>query len=452
MFGSLRAALTYSSALVAISWAGAVAAQPPPAGPELRLETDPVGYQFSAQAAGLPGGGFVVVWISSGGSVGSDDPGHGVVARRFDAAGAPLDPVEFQVNTYTTSYQTDSAVAADGSGRFVVVWESDGSHDTDDDSWSIQARRYAADGQPLGDEFQVNVYTTASQTTPAVAATPSGEFVVVWDSYGSSGTDPSGYSVQARRFDADGEPAGEEFQVNSYTTDLQLSPAVAIDATGRFVVAWASGNPADPDSWEIRARRFDADGQADGEEFEVSSHDPDQGEFGPEVALDSTGSFVVAWTSRGSPGNDGDGLSVQARLFDGNGQPRGDQFQVNSYTTSYQALPSVDADGQGRFLVVWQSTGSFGDDTDAVSAQARQFGFEGGPGSPEFQVNSFTPGFQYFPVLARGSGATVAVWSTQILAVPAFDRSMIRAQRFATALFADGFESGDTGGWSSIVP
>lgn len=447
-----RAALTSTSAAFAISWASAALAQPSPAGGETRLETDLVGVQVSPQAAGLPGGGFVVVWSSSGGSVVPEDPSWGVVARRFDGSGMPLDPVEFRVNDYTTSDQTLPRVAADASGRFVVAWTSAGSFGSDDEAPSIQARRYGSDGQPLDVEFQVNTYTTSWQSRPAVAATPAGDFVVVWNSYRSGGTDTSGYSIQARRFQADGEPLGDDFQVNTYTTDLQLSPAVAIDSSGRFVVAWASGNPAAPDSWEIRARRFDADGQPAGDDFEVSSHDPDEGLFGPEVALDSTGSMVVAWTSRGSPGDDGDGLSVQARLFDASGVPRGDQFQVNSYTTSYQALPSVDADGQGRFLVVWQSTGSFGDDTDAVSAQARQFDFEGGPGSPQFQVNSFTPGFQYSPVLARGSGATVAVWSTQIPTVPAFDHSTIRAQRFAAVLFADGFETGDASRWSSIVP
>ena len=449
MAGDLRAALTSSSAVLAISWASAVAAQPPPTGPEIRLETDPVGVQANAQAAGLPGGGFVVVWTSSGGSIGPDDPSHGVVARRFDAAGDPLDPVELQVNTYTTSHQTYPGVAADGAGRFVVVWQSDGSHDTDDASWSIQARRYGADGQPLGDEFQVNVYTTDEQTSPAVAATPDGRFVVVWESYGTFGTEGPIDTIHARRFEADGVPVGDPIQVNSDTFGVLGSPAVAIDSAGGFVVSWTTTDSSDYEG--IQARRFAADGQPEGDQFRVNSYTTGA-QFLSDVALDATGQFVVAWTSSGSPDTDVDSLSVQARLFDENGQPRGDQFQVNSYTTSQQALPSVDADGQGRFLVVWQSTGSFGDDTDGVSAQARQFGFEGGPGSPQFQVNSYTPGFQYAPIVARGSGATVAVWSTQILSGPALDRSSIRAQRFAAALFADGFDTGDASRWSSIVP
>jgi uncharacterized membrane protein len=33
---------------------------------------------------------------------------------------------------------------------------------------------------------------------------------------------------------------GAEFQVNTYTTDHQTSPAVAADAAGNFVVVWES--------------------------------------------------------------------------------------------------------------------------------------------------------------------------------------------------------------------
>ena len=61
----------------------------------------------------------------------------GVLARSFDAAGAPAG-AEFVVNTYTRYSQRTPAVSGDGRGRFVVAWTSayqDGS------SWAIRARR-----------------------------------------------------------------------------------------------------------------------------------------------------------------------------------------------------------------------------------------------------------------------------------------------------------------------
>lgn len=43
-------------------------------------------------------------------------------------------------------------------------------------------------------------YTTSDQRFPAVAADAEGNFVVAWQSFGSSGGDSSGRSIQARRF------------------------------------------------------------------------------------------------------------------------------------------------------------------------------------------------------------------------------------------------------------
>ena len=50
----------------------------------------------------------------------------------------------------------------------------------------------------------------------------------------------SDYGVFARRFDAAGAPQAAEFEVNTFTTNAQNFPAVALAAGGDFVVTWAS--------------------------------------------------------------------------------------------------------------------------------------------------------------------------------------------------------------------
>ena len=110
---------------------------------------------------------------------------------------------QFQINSYTTSAQYHAIVAKDAQGDFVVVWQSGGSYGTgtDTDGWSIQAQRYDDTGTPAGSQFQVNSYTTSSQSAPSVSALgPEGSFVVVWASVGSYGTDLSTFSVQGQRF------------------------------------------------------------------------------------------------------------------------------------------------------------------------------------------------------------------------------------------------------------
>ena len=110
---------------------------------------------------------------------------------------------------------------------------------------------------PEGSQFQVNTYTTLDQYTPSVAIQSTGDFVVIWRSPGSSGTDTSDRSVQGQRFDSAGLPLGTEFQVNTYTSGNQRSPAVAGDAGGDFVVVWQSSGQ-DGSSYGVFAQRFAA--------------------------------------------------------------------------------------------------------------------------------------------------------------------------------------------------
>jgi hypothetical protein len=93
----------------------------------------------------------------------------------------------------------------------VVVWASAGSSGGDTSSYSVQGQRYAAGGAPLGGQFQVNTYTTSFQFSPSVASDAEGDFVVVWQSNGSSGGDTSSYSIQGQRFRVTGDLVGRVF-------------------------------------------------------------------------------------------------------------------------------------------------------------------------------------------------------------------------------------------------
>src|SRR5262249_26784340 len=137
---------------------------------------------------------------------------------------------EFQVNAYTTTNQYHVRVASDAANDFVVVWESYGTSAGNDNSrFSVQGQRYNATGSALGTQFQVDTYTTSQQSVPSVASDAIGNFVVVWQSDGSVGNDNgpfAGASIQGQRYDASGNALGGQFQVNTYTTGLQGNPSV----------------------------------------------------------------------------------------------------------------------------------------------------------------------------------------------------------------------------------
>jgi hypothetical protein len=174
---------------------------------------------------------------------------------------------EFRVSSITTNTQQRSSVAADAQGNFVVVWESFGSYGTDTSGESIQGQRYDDAGNAVGSNFQINSYTTSSQRSPSVAQEADGSFVVIWNSWGSYSTDKSQSSIQAQRYDSGGAALGGQYQVNSYTTNYQGGEAVTIDAQGNFVVVWRSyegSYSTDTSSFSIQGQRFATPFFADG--------------------------------------------------------------------------------------------------------------------------------------------------------------------------------------------
>ncbi|MDH3404478.1 MAG: hypothetical protein OEP45_12725, partial [Acidobacteriota bacterium] len=223
-----------------------------------------------------------------------------------------------------------------------------------------------------------------------------GGFVIAWVSFGSSGTDTSGDSIQAQRYAADGTPAGAQFQVNTYTSLAQMLPAVAEDGAG---------------------------------------------------------GFVVTWMSLGSSGTDSSDFSIQAQRYAADGSPAGGEFQVNTYTTYGQYVPAVAPDGVDGFVVTWMSYGSSGTDTDLWSIQGRQFASDGTPTRDQFQVNTHTFGDQLTPAIGPwGDDGFVIAWTSSSSSGTDSSGDSIQAQRYFSGLFADGFESGDTSAWSNVVP
>ena len=346
----------------------------------------------------------------------------GIQGQRFDSSGMPQGD-EFQVNSYTSAGQNVPAVATDAAGNFVVVWQGYGSPGSDTSDRSIQGRRFDITGTPQGDQFQINSYTTNFQGSPVVASDGAGNFVVMWQSYGSAGSDTSGPSIQGQRFDSTGTPQGGEFQVNSFTTSYQVNPAVASDGAGNFVVVWQSGYGG----YSVQAQRYDSAGMLIGSEFKVNSYTTGFQRV-PAVASDALGNFVVAWERR--TGIYGFYSEIWGRRFNSAGTPQGDDFQIKGPAYGGPAYggtkAGVRADADGNFIVVWGDTGNvWGRRYDGT-----------GPQSPEFQINTYTPDYQAFgsaPVAIDGLGNFVVVWASGGSEGSDTSGSSVQARRF-TAL------------------
>ncbi len=427
---------------------------PVPVGDQFQVNTYTTDQQWFPSVGAAPDGRFVVVWDSFG-SGGTDTSGQSVQGQRFAADGTPMGS-EFQVNTYTTDSQSGSRVAVRDDGSFIVVWISAGSAGLDTSSSSIQGQRFNAAGSSVGGQFEINTYTSNLQVAPAVATAPDGDFIVVWRSFGSDGTDTSSGSIQGQAFNSAGAPLGGEFQVNTYTTGMQTVPAVGVDASGDFVVVWESDGSfgTDMSDLSVQGQRFNAAGAPVGDEFQVNTYTTNR-QLNASVGVNAAGEFVVAWMSYGSGGSDNSTSSIQAQRFDAAGAPTGGEFQVNTYTTNSQFAASVSADAAGDFVVTWMSYGSSGSDDSAYSIQGQAYDAAGVPAGGEFQVNTYTTGNQFGPSVARSApGEFVVAWMSYGSNSTDTTNWSVQGQRYTTGgevVFSDGFESGDTTGWTSTT-
>ncbi len=200
--------------------------------------------------------GTTAVWAARFDGVGAPlagEAGGFEVARSFDPNGGPL-----------VSNLGRPAIALDTTGNLVVAWQAD-NYQTGTGT-DVYVRRVAAAPGSIASALPAvranTVATFTAQQDPAVAALPSGEFLLAW-------ADQSQNAVVTRRLNADGTFTGQdpEVVVSVYAGVRLYSPSLAVDAAGRYAVAWQSGYTSfEPTGGQnggvtgVVFRRFAADG------------------------------------------------------------------------------------------------------------------------------------------------------------------------------------------------
>ncbi|MCA9260275.1 MAG: hypothetical protein KDA61_13785, partial [Planctomycetales bacterium] len=154
------------------------------------------------------------------------------------------------------------------------------------DDLGVYARRFDADFSPLGSAFRVNATRPEAQYDPVVAMHVDGSFVIAWAGRGSG--DQQGVFFQ--RYDANGAPLGGETLVNVTRGGVQDQPAVAVDSDGTFAIAWHGVGLEDVDG--VFWRRFAANGVATTPEIRVNSHFADE-QVRPSLAIANDGTTLV---------------------------------------------------------------------------------------------------------------------------------------------------------------
>lgn len=313
-------------------------------------------------------------------SIPQDDGLPGVYARLFYQNGYPFGP-EFQVNTFWNPVEYPAAAASPAG--FVVVWGSlwkEGGV-----SGAVTARKYGPWGDPAGDEFRVNEYTWDFQGNPSVAMDAQGRFVIAWQSWKQDG---DGYGVYARIYNSSGEPEGPEFPVNSTAFGHQDQPAVAAAADGSFIIIWRN-------FWDetgqngIFGQRFDRYGNRIGPEFQANFTNRGTAES-PDIDIDNAGNFYICWHHNRL---DEHGYDIYVRTFDPTGTLRSEEIRANTGTPGMQVFPSLSCTADGQFLICWLDRP--GGEISQITG--RTFDRYGQPQSDEFIVSSAQNRIREYP-------------------------------------------------------
>jgi len=264
----------------------------------------PIGSEFTVSTSGTQdvtvasddSGNFVVAWSRFEAASSFD-----VMARLFDSSGTALGD-EFVVNSYTAGEQQARGVARRAvTEQFVVTWAGFGTGGA-----GIWARVIDVDGNPNTGDVRVNEGDIPSGLPlSAVAMNGAGGFVVAWE--GESFSPFEGYqTIFARRFDASGQPLSPDIPVPNLVAADRRDPQLASDHAGNFIVTWTASD-GDGSEDAIEARLYDRFATVASIPFvviQITTGD----QYGAHVALNDSGRFVVAWSTP-----DGSDYGVVAR-------------------------------------------------------------------------------------------------------------------------------------------
>ncbi|MET0105790.1 MAG: calcium-binding protein [Sedimenticola sp.] len=238
----------------------------------------------------------------------------------------------------------------------------------------------------------------------------------------SDGQDGSSWGVYGQRYNADGTTHGDEFQINTHTNSYQGEPSVASLSDGGYVVTWTSAQG----TFSIYGQRYNADGSMNGGQFQVNTYDNFMtNQTNSSVTSLSDGGFVVVWES---DGQDGSNFGIFGQHYNADGSRNGNEFQVNTYTDGYQMQPSVTSLSDGGYVVTWYS---------GANVYGQRYNADGSANSGEFLINTYTDGLQGAPsVTSLSDGGFIVTWVSD---GQDGSRTGIYGQRYN----ADGTTSGD---------
>ena len=368
-----------------------------------------------------------IVWQDNS----TDGNGWGISARQLNSTLSGQYGV-FRVNQQGSNDQMRPRVAMFANGGTVFVWEGNQTGNKD-----IYGSFVSSNGTFLTSDVRVNVYTNSEQTEAAVCKLNDDRALIVWTSLDQDG---SYQGVYGRIFNSSGQPLSGEFLINQTTSFGQRSPSVALLPNGNVVVVWVSEFVVDWVSEFTQTQRmvnvnlfgriFDGNGQPLGNEFLINTGTNICAN--PEVCATADSGFVVVWGEKSVvvrdplPDLQVNGWDVFFRAFTPGLKGIGQATRINQFIYGDQFAPRISGIGNQLFIV-WSSLGQ---DGSAEAVFGRFIDYNGQFSSDEFKINTTTISSQIYPVVVSdGVSRFLVAWSS----FTGIDYGMeLNAQRYAT--------------------
>ncbi len=242
--------------------------------------------------------------------------------------------------------------------------------------------------------------SSAVQISPRVAVQPGGTFVVTWVDRRNGGND-----IYYQKFTKQGAPLEANLLLNDDSADAeQFEAAVSSEATGRYCVVWRDyRNGAYPFKPDVYQTFLDSLGFQVGANRNLTAAPPDSVLEAPDVSLRPDGSGVVVWSDYRNRNWD-----IYGQLFASSGATVGAAFKINSDAGSFQQhAVSVSASAQNWFVVAWYDNRRGNDDIYAQIFDENSVAV----GSNILVNDDATSTRQAFPdVASDGSGHFTVCW------------------------------------------
>ncbi|MBX2855482.1 MAG: hypothetical protein KTR21_10860 [Rhodobacteraceae bacterium] len=227
-------------------------------------------------------------------------------------------------------------------GGYVATFQYQGGSSPTSDGVDILVQRYTALGEPVGDGFIANTFTAGDQGESGTVRVANGGYMVWW-------RDPAdGGSINARLFDDDDQPRGNQFNVLSSVADDIPVDVISTSDSGLFAFADRDEADATPQFAKISSVPLIV---GLGELLD----DSDRVIETADIASLPSGDAALAWSEPKDPEDPADlDRKIKYRFFDFSGYTTDEVEVINRYTPAELAQrPAIAALADGGFAIVW---------------------------------------------------------------------------------------------------